>query len=51
MQETSSSHFIQLLYSLMLGHYDLQHVGVSGFYNITVSLIQLCAFVGLDCSS
>jgi len=39
-------HFTQLMYSLMIGQYSLKHVGVNGFYNIIVNLIQLFTFVG-----
>jgi len=41
-QETTvlSSHFTQLLYSLMMGQYSLKHVRVNGSYNIIVNLIH-----------
>jgi len=45
MQETNilSSHLTQLLPSLMLGQKGPKHVGVSGFCDIIVNQIQLCA--------
>jgi len=33
------------------GHQGPKHGGVSGFYNIIVTLIQLCALVGLNYSN
>ena len=33
------------------GHSGPKHVGVSDFCNIIVTLIQLCAFVGLNFSN
>jgi len=46
MQETniSSSCFIQLLYSLMMGHLGQKHEWVSAYHNIVVNLIQLYTF-------
>ena len=34
----------------MMGKYGPKHVGVSGFYNIIVNLIQLSTFVGVKYS-
>jgi hypothetical protein len=34
----------------LIGLTGLKHVGVSGYYNIIVTLVQLCAFVALNCS-
>jgi len=53
MQETNilSNHFMQLLYSLMMGQLVQKQTGVSGFYNIIVNLTQLYAFAGLNYSN
>jgi len=35
----------------MMGQVGPKRVGVDGFYDIIVNLIQFCAFVGLNCSN
>jgi len=35
----------------MMGHLGPKRVGVNGFYDIIVNLIQFCAFVGVNCSN
>jgi len=53
MQETNmfSNRFIQVFYSLMMDQKGPKHVGVSGFYNVIVDLIQLHVFVAFKCSN
>jgi len=36
---------------MMMGQNGPKNVGVSGFYNITVNVIQYCAFVGTSYSN
>jgi len=43
--------YLYILYSLMIGQQDPQHVGVSGLYNIILNLTQLCVFVSLNYSN
>jgi len=47
MQQTniSSSCFIQLLLSLMMGYPGPKHAQVSAFHNIVVNIIQLYTFI------
>ena len=45
---TLSNRFIQFISFLMM---DPKHVGAVGFYNIIVTLIQMCALVGLNYSN
>jgi hypothetical protein len=45
---TLSNRFIQCIVFLMMGP---KHAGAVGFYNIIVTLIQLCALVGLNYSN
>jgi hypothetical protein len=45
---TLSNRFIQFISFLMMGP---KHVGAVGFYNIIVTLIQMCALVGLNYSN
>jgi hypothetical protein len=50
MQESNilSNYFIHFIVLPDDGPINTKCVGVSGFYNIVVTLIQLCAFVGLN---
>jgi len=47
----SIRHFILSLYSPMMGQKSPQHVAVIVLYNVIVNLIQLFAFVCLNCSN
>jgi hypothetical protein len=35
----------------MMGQKSPQHIAVTGFYDVIVNLMQLCAFVVLNCSN
>jgi hypothetical protein len=35
----------------MMGQKSPQHAAVTGFYGVVINLMQLCAFVGLNCSN
>jgi hypothetical protein len=35
----------------MMGHKSPQPLAVTGFYDVIVNLMQLCAFVDLNCSN
>lgn len=50
MQESNmlSNHFIQFIVLPDDWPIKMKHVGVSGSYNIVVTLRQLCAFFGLN---
>jgi hypothetical protein len=52
MQETNISikRFILSLYSPIMGQKSPQHAAGTGFYDVIVNLMQLYAFVDLNCS-